>query len=70
MRGVRGARSVQAMDLALLLAATARCDPRTARRALTEGVGVIATERIREDLLEAARVLGIELPAPSEEPTT
>ncbi len=47
---------------ALMLAALAGCDWRTARRALDEGVDVIRVERVRVDIQRAAETLGIALP--------
>lgn len=41
------------------LAAEASIDPRTARKALNEGVGVIRGDLVRERIERAMRVLGL-----------
>lgn len=47
---------------ALLIAGTVPCDPRTAERALREGVHVIRTRHVRDAIARAAEDLGIALP--------
>ncbi len=42
-----------------LLAARAECDPRTARRALTEGVDAVRVVTLRERLSREMAALGI-----------
>lgn len=59
---------VSVMDIDMLLAAMARCDRRTAAKALRDGADSITVRRVREDVVRAAAELGITLPsAPSGE---
>lgn len=46
--------------LALTLAARAECDPRTAARALREGLAKIRTVAVRERLEREMREMGVE----------
>jgi hypothetical protein len=48
-------------DPVLLLAAHARVSVATARKAIEHGAAAIAVRRAREDIVEAAAQLGIEL---------
>lgn len=51
---------------ALLIAAAAGCDARTAERALRHGAHVVRYHAIREAIIVAARDLGIALPLPED----
>ena len=55
-------RTMLASKNALRIAAECGCDPRTAHRALNEGVDSIRTLYVREAIVAAAAKLGIALP--------
>lgn len=55
-------RWIQPSPQALLLAAAAGVDPRTAERAIRDGVNVVRTYRLRDAIVLAAKDLKIDLP--------